>query len=232
MSSIHDIWRGDIIPESGVEISIGRNSLDFPSPVVPLLDVHLRRAELHDSGVLSNSGIISYNSLRNRLELIPSNSGAQPIVTAVLWDGYDTTGGTTVGVTTAVVTIDTERVNTHPNIFVHDGISANAVQINMSGVYEFDYSVSIDSTDATLRSSCRTGIQRSTDGGTVFTGLTSSSSYTYNRLTAAGKATASAKVILEEVAPGTLFRVTAIRFGGVNCTTIADASRFTIRKLA
>jgi len=232
MGSIQEIWRGDIIPESGVDVSVGRNSLDFPSPTVPLLDVHLRRAEFHDTGAPTQSGVVSFNSSENRLELIPSQSGAQPIVTAVLWDGYDATGGTTVTTTLATVTIDTERVNTHPNVFVHDGVVADAVQINMPGVYEIEYGVTIDAVNATTRSSCRTVLQQSTDGGSSFSEVTGCRAFTYNRLSAAGEDTANAKCILEDVAVGTIFRVRALRIAGADCVTVADGSRLTIKKLA
>jgi hypothetical protein len=228
--SFHDILRGDVIPLSGVAVAIGRNSFDPPSPVVPVFDIHQRTAVLHDSGAPVHSGVVSFNSDENRLELIPSNSGAQPIVTAVLWDGYDNTGGTTVGASNVTVAIDTERVNTHPDVFVFDGTEPNHVQINMPGTYEFEYSVTLDAS-TTTRSSCRIWLRRLNPGAS-FGEVTGSRSFTYNRTTAAGEDTGNAKIILENIVAGTVFGLRAIRIAGGNCVTVADGSRLTIRKLA
>ena len=231
MASLHDIIRGDIIPVSGVDVAIGRNSFDPPSPVVPVLDIHQRQAVLHDTGDPAHSGVVTFNSDQNRLELIPSNSGAQPIVTAVMWDGYDATGGLTVSTSNVTVPIDTERVNTHPDIFVFDGIAANNVQINASGTYEFEYSVSIDAS-TTTRSTCRIFLRRSVDGGVAFSEVVGGRCFTYNRTSAAGEDTGSAKVIVEDVQAGYVFGLRAIRIAGGDCVTIANGSRLTIKKLA
>lgn len=228
MASLHDIWRGDIIPQSGVDVAVGRNSVDPPSPVVPLLDVHLRQNVFHDTGVDSNSGVVFYNALNRRLELIPSNSGAQPIVTAVLWDGYDSVGGNTISFVTTVVDINTERVNTHPEIF---NFASDQVTIWTSGVYEFEYRVSVDAT-TTNRGSCRFNLARSAIGGGLFTEVAGSRSYTYNRTSAAGEDTANAKLILNDVEVGDVFEVRGIRIAGTDCVQIANASSLTIRKLA
>lgn len=216
------------MPLSGVDVAIGRNTFDPPAPVVPLTSIHQRQAVLHDSGTPEHSGVVSFNSGENRLELIPSNSGAQPIVTAVLIDAYDETGGTTVSTSLVTVIMDVERVNTHPNVFV---LSSNQIQVNMPGVYEIEYRVSIDAVDASTRSSCRVGLYRTAPGGSA-TEVTGARSYTYNRLSAAGEDSVACRVILDDVVVGDIFEVQAIRIAGADCTTIADGSSLTIKKLA
>jgi len=227
--SIHDIWNGDIIPESGVDVAVGRNSLDFPSPVVPLLDVHLRRAEFHDSGENSNSGIVSFHAEKNRLELIPSNSGAQPIVTAVLFDAYDNTGGSTISSTATTLNIDTERVNTHPEVYA---LESDVLTINMSGVYEFEYRASFDNSTGT-RSSVRTFMERRGRGSSTFAEIPGTRSFSYHRTAAAGEDSSNTKFILEAIAPGESYRVRSqILSGAASLAQVVDATSLTVKKLA
>lgn len=226
MNSLHDIWRGDIIPESGVDVAVGRNSLDPPSPVVPLLDVHLRREEFHD---VDASGIVSFHAEKNRLELIPSNSGAQPIVTAVLFDAYNSTGGTSVTSSSTELTIDTERINTHPDIY---SLDSDQVTIHMSGVYEIEYRATLNNDTGSTRTTSRAQLDRQDPGGS-FTEVTASRSFGYNRNNTTGRDSLNAKVILENIAPDTKFRVSAlIVAGATTLNQIPNATSMTIKKLA
>jgi hypothetical protein len=219
------------MPQSGVAVAIGRNSFDPPAPVVPVFDIHARSMVMHDSGT-SGSGILYYNARNTefggRLELIPSNSGTQPIVTAILFDAYDVTGGTTVTSSATALTIDTERINTHPGVFV---MSSNQVQINQSGVYSFEYRASFDNNASATRTSARANIEKQPAGG-AFASVPGCTSYTYNRITANGEDTANAKVILP-VNLGDTFRISAqIIGGGPDVIQVASGTSLTIRKLA
>lgn len=227
--SLHDIWRGDVMPLSGVAVSIGRNTFDPPAPTVPVFDIHARSLELHDSGN-NSSGILRYNGTGpapgERLELIPSNSGTQPIVTAVLFDAYDSTGGTVVNTSLTILDISTERINTHPDIFVLN--ASSGVQINRAGTYVLEYRYSFDTAHATVRSTGRTYLERSVAGG-AFAEVAGTRSYSYHRIAANGEASAAAKVILD-VAVGDTFRLRGISIG-VIISQLANGTSLTIRKL-
>jgi hypothetical protein len=75
---------------------MGRNSFDPPAPVVPFFDIHQRSAVFHDSGSPAFSGVVQYNAAADKkhLQLIPSNSGTQPIQPAVFIDTYTTSSAT------------------------------------------------------------------------------------------------------------------------------------------
>ena len=229
--SLHDIWRGDVMPQSGVAVAIGRNSFDPPAPVVPVFDIHARSLVMHDSGT-DGSGILQYNGRQSpeggRLELIPSMSGAQPIVTAILFDAYDTTGGTTVTTSLTTLNVDTERVNTHPAIYV---LSSDTVQINQAGTYIFEFRASFDST-TTTRTNARTELQREPAAGGGFTAITASIAFSYHRTTANGEGTTCCKLILDDVLVGDTFRLQSIVINGTDITQLADATALTIRKLS
>lgn len=228
MSSLHDILRGDVIPQSGVEVAIGRNSLDFSSPVVPLLDVHMRRAEFHDSGAPAQSGILSFHSEDNVLRLIPSQSGAQALVTAVMIDVYDAGGGQSVTTTASTIQFDTTRLNTHPEIynFTTDG----RIQIFMPGAYEFEFRVTLDAV-STTRTTTRTFLRRSINGGGTFLTIAGSDAYGYQRTTVVGSDTANSKVVLG-VVEAAIFDVQSIVVTGGNTSAVANCSSFTIKKIA
>lgn len=216
------------MPLSGVEVSIGRNSFDPPAPTVPVFDINARLYVLHDSGTEAGSGIIQFHALNNHLIVNPSNSGAQPIVTAVLFNAYDAAGGNSVSSTLTTLNVDTERVNTHPDIFV---LAADEVQINASGTYVFEYNASYDVSVAT-RTSARTLMEREAPGG-AFTAIPGTLSFGYHRQTTNGEDTHSAKFILDDVSAGDKFRIGGIILAGAAAITqIADGTSLTIRKLA
>jgi len=239
--SLHDIWRGDVMPLSGVEVAIGRNSFDPPAPVVPLYDIHNRTLVLHDSagdpvGPISPgfSGILYYNSLDpefgGRLEVIPSNSGAQPIVTAVYFDAYQNAGGKVVTSTASTLLLSDVRANSHPDIFVPLPTLASGVQINQSGVYSFEARVSLDATSATVRSSSFCFLEKQPAGG-AFAIVPGSRMWGYHRLTANGEDTMNMKVILD-VNLGDTFRLRGQVLGtSPNVTQLLLGTSLTIRKL-
>lgn len=226
MASIHEILRGDIIPQSGIDVAVGRNSLDFNSPVVPLLDMHMRRAEFHDSGT---SGILTFNSEQNRLELNASESGNRGLVPGVFLEVYDATGGTTIPNTFTSIIFDTERFNLHPDVFTLDTVNG-LVQIHMSGVYEFEFKTSIVGTSASTRATCLTFPRRSTDGGIVFGEIFGNRAWLYHRNNINGEHTAHVKFI-QTVEVGFIYGIRARAEAGPDCTTIANGSSFFIKKL-
>lgn len=230
--SLHDIWRGDVMPLSGIPVSIGRNTFDPPAPVVPVFDIHARSLILHDSAGIGSSGIVQYfghPASGQRLQLIPSNSGMQPIVTAVLFDAYDGTGGNSITTSATVVSLDTVRLNTHPAIFT---LAGNVVQINASGTYIFEYRISTDATDASARTSAQYTLARQPPGGS-FSEVAGARSFTYNRLSANGEDTANAKIILNDVRRGERFELLGQVIAGTNpVTQLQHGTSLTIRKLA
>lgn len=144
MVDLYDILLGDVMPESGVDISMGRNTYDPPAPAVPFHDIHSRSFELHDSGA---SGIVKYHAEQNRLEVIPGNSGAQPITTNVSIHVDVVTGGTIeegsfFGIAGNGGTYET-RYNSDSNVF--NVLSSGIIQINMSGIYDFRFDASATS---------------------------------------------------------------------------------------
>lgn len=217
------------MPLSGVAVSIGRNSFDPPAPVVPVFDIHSRSLVLHDSGS-DASGILSYNAQTTtdggRLELIPSMSGAQSLVTAVLFDAYEAAGGTTVTASLTTIGLDTERVNTHPDVYV---LSSDTIQIHQAGTYIFEFRASFDAT-TTTRTNARTELQREPAAGGGFTAVTAGTAFSYHRTTGNGEGTACCKMILE-VDVSETFRLQSIVLAGSNVTQLADATSLTIRKL-
>lgn len=227
--SLHDIWRGDVMPLSGIAVAIGRNSFDPPAPVVPVFDIHLRTLVFHDSGTPVHSGIMTYDALRGVLNFQPSNSGAQAVVTAVYFDAYDGVGGS--GITTAATTlpIATTRLNSHPEVFVLNTLDSE-LQINMSGIYSFEYRASADNA-TTTRSSIEWWLERKAPGG-LFAAVPGSNSYSYHRTTANGEDTANARMILAAIAVGDKFRVRGIILGGATTLpTVINGSSLTVRKL-
>lgn len=224
--SLHDIWRGDVMPLSGVAVSIGRNTYDPPAPVVPVFDIHARTLVLHDS---ASSGILYYHDqgaeFGGRVELIASNSGAQSIVTAIMFDAYDATGGTTVTTSATTLNIDTVNINTHPAIF---SLSGDVLHISQSGTYSFEYAVSLDNATAT-RTSSQANLQLQPPGG-AFADIGGSYSYGYHRQAANGEDTLNCKIIYEVLAESNV-RLSSLVLAGSNLTQVADSSRLTVRKL-
>jgi hypothetical protein len=230
--SLHDILRGDIMPLSGLLVSIGRNTFDPPAPVVPVNDIHHRSSILYDSGLPAQSGIITFNSARGRLELIPSNSGAQPIVTAVLFEAYDSLGTSAIGSVTTI-TFDTTRLNTHSNIY--NSVNSE-LQINMSGIYEFSYRVGAIQRTGTF-TNILIFLERQAPGG-AFAEIPGSRTALLlrNNATVAHRGSANANLILSAIGVGDKFRVRGVAdnifLAGTEPLQLADTCSFTVRKLA
>ena len=220
------------MPQSGVVVSIGRNTFDPPAPVVPVNDIHHRASILYDSGLPAHSGIINYNSAKGRLELIPSNSGAQPIVTAVLFEAYDSVGTNAIDSSIITVLFDTVRINTHNDVYVSNN---SELQINMSGVYEFSYRVSAIQVTGTF-TNILVFLERQAPGG-AFAEIPGSRTIILLRsnATIAHRGSACANILLSSIGVGDKFRVRAftdnIFLGGTEPLQIADACNFIVKKV-
>jgi len=227
--NIHDQWIGDVMPQSGVAMAIGRNTADG-QPAVPAIEVNSQLMMLHDT---LGSGIIGYNQDELRLEFIPTGptpSGTQPIVTAVYFDAYDNAGGQSTGTTAITVNLDTERANSHPEIFV---LANDEIQINMAGVYEFEFRFTVDTTGNTRLTHIGT-MERQAPGGSYST-VDGTDTYTYTRSNAALGGSATCRFILDDVVVGEKFRLRVVQDVGtpvVNMSMKVDASSVLIRKLA
>jgi len=227
MVDLYDIWIGDVIPESGTAISLGRNTYDGAAPTVPVHDIHSRQLNFHDSGDPGGSGIVQYNAEKNVLQLNPGNSGVQNVTTAVCFDAYDDAGGGSIGTTVTVVNIDTERYNSHPDVFV---LAADEVQINMSGVYEINYRASANNA-TTTRTNALWALQRQEPGGS-FAEIDGSRGYSYHRTSGNGTGSSFGKAIISHIGVGDKIRLIGIITAGTSSiSSIADGSSLTIRKL-
>lgn len=239
MASIHDILNGDIIPQSGIDVAVGRNSVDFPSPVVPLLDVHLRQGEFHDDAGdpdgVKPSGALSYNSELEYLQLIPGQSGTQPITTAVYIDVYNTASANVGNLTTpTTMPLNEIRSRSHEDVFSFDD-AGDFIVIWTSGTYEVTLRSGTDNTNAATRFVIRSWIEQSSLGG-AFVEVDGSRVFSYHRIAAAGEGTGYVTVILEDVPPGTKVRgrvasnTTGILVSGPR--SILGANSLTIRRLS
>jgi hypothetical protein len=138
MVSLYDILRGDVIPLSGINVSIGRNTYDGAAPAVPINDLHLRSLNLYDA---STSGTLTYNNTDKRIDLIRTPKETYPIVTAVFFQVVDTVGGQTITTDTPIIFDATPTYNTHPNIFVWNG--SDQLSLGAGGVYLVSWSVTL-----------------------------------------------------------------------------------------
>jgi hypothetical protein len=224
--NIHDQWLGDVMPQSGVSVALGRNTADG-QPAVPVIELNSRLLMLHDT---LGSGVLSYNSDALRLELTPTGpapSGMQPVVTAVYFDAYDSVGGQGLSVISTTVNLDVERANSHPEIF---SLSSDILTIKMRGVYEFEFSFGCTTTGA-IRSTGIGSIGRRPGIG-FFQTIDGSEArqYTRNQTTTSS---VSQKLILDDVHEGDEFQVNVVLTGSIaNTTTLVDATSLTVRKLA
>ena len=136
--SLHDILRGDVMPLSGVSVSIGRNTFDPPAPVVPVTDIHHRSTVVH----AGTSGILSYDSLQRRWGVIPNNSGLQNIVPGDVLDVYRDAVDDGIGAGTFMaIGFNATRTNTNPALYELLAVSG-IVQVHASGIYDIEYRVS------------------------------------------------------------------------------------------
>ncbi|MCV0439805.1 MAG: hypothetical protein K5880_14350 [Hydrogenophaga sp.] len=209
--SLHDIWRGDVMPLSGVAVSIGRNSFDPPAPVVPCFDIHAREFDLYDGEDIDaaftadGSGIITFDSENNRLLLNPSMSGATPICTAVYFDGYNSSSqniSNSFGPGT-VIDIDTQRTVSDATHFT---LASDVVTVWAAGTYEITVRAGTDNISGTARLSIRHWLERSSGGG-AFAEVPGSRGWTYARNSTNGEDTSLCTIILQDVAPGDQFRI-------------------------
>jgi hypothetical protein len=201
--SLHDIWKGDVMPESGVTVAIGRNSFDPPASPVPLYDVHSRSLIYHDT---DGSGILFHNSQLERLQLIPNNSGVAGVQCAVWFNAYQSSA-TAIG--TAIsgpnsVALDTVRAQSSSLHFQRD-FGNTIVVIFASGTFQADYLVTCDQ-DTNTRRNYIAWLEFSEPNGSLVT-IPGSTSYGYLRNSANPEQTVFGSVVIENVRPGSIIRV-------------------------
>lgn len=238
MVSLYDIFLGDLMPLSGILISIGRNTYDPPAPTVPVNDIHHRTSILYDSQLASNgSGILYFNATPNVFQVIPGNSGAQTITTAVCFEAYDSVGGSGVtATTTGTMSFDTVRLNTHSSIFNY--LTSNGqheLQINASGLYEFHYRIGMDNLTGTFQN-VAFWVERQAAGG-LFAEIpgTRTALWVRNNGSTSDDGTCAACFLLNNIGVGDKFRVRAILETvvaiGAEPVQIANYSNFIVKKL-
>lgn len=219
------------MPLSGLAVAIGRNAFDPPAPVVPVFDIHNRTSVLHDSGDTPDaSGILYYHdqgdAYGGRLELIPSNSGAQPVVTAILFNAIDDAGTNTIGTSLTTVDLPTEKINTHPDIFK---LVSDEVHIQQSGTYAVQYNAAYTHT-TTTRTSSRTQIEVISPGGS-WVEVDGTRGYAYHRTNGDAEDTSSGFAIIDVSQHGRVRLRAIIEGGTTSITQLIDGIALTIRKL-
>jgi len=228
--SLHDIWKGDVMPESGVAVAIGRNSFDPPAPTVPVHDIHHRSTILHDSAG-PESGVVQYDGYKNHMQLIGSNSGAAPVVTNIVYYAHDTAGGSGVGTTAGLVAFPV-TVTSMPEGYFYNEIMNGEVILWTSGTYDVDVDVTYEP-DTGTRTTSRLVASYKEPGDTAYTTIAGASAYGYHRNTANGEDTIPMSFIMPYVKPGTRLRITGIVVAGsTGVTQVAQSSRIRIRKLS
>jgi len=230
--SLHDIWRGDIMPLSGITISMGRNSFDPPAPVVPFYDIHNKLSSIN---VNTASGDLFYNSDLRQFDLIPNNSGSQSIVLGSIIDVYrmDVDEPISNGTYTDV-TFDTVRINTDPSNY--ELKSSGIIQVHSSGTYDVTYRISCENASTTtLRVSLRSWLQKLSPiaNETGFSEITGTSAWFYLHNATSGDDTKLVKCIIKLQAEDMIQSVVQ-GWSGVavdNVTVVADGCGLTIEKL-
>ena len=139
------------------------------------------------------------------------------------WDGYDDTGGQTIGV--AAITVNLlERTNSNSSIFT---LAADELTIDADGTYAFWFRGSSTSSNGT-RSTSRWFLEEDPGGG--FVEVPGTRFFTYDRNLGSGDDTGAASCILQ-VTAGNIYRLRAIRDSGSDNTIIADGSGLSVVKL-
>lgn len=240
--SLDDIWRGDVMPLSGIDVSIGRNNFDPPAPVVPVFDAHHRSMVIHTVDTSSepnaegNSGVISYHSLLRRLGLIPSNSGVQTIVPGDVIDVYRDAANSSIGNGTfTAVAYNTTRTNTNPKLYELKSVSG-IVQVHASGIYDIQYRASAENSSSSVRITKRFWIQKLSprNNETGFVEIPGTRGYVYLHNAIPGDSTAIARCIIPLQAEDMIMVVVNASGGAVSLiglTIVSSGCGLTIERL-
>lgn len=230
--SLHDILRGDIMPLSGVIISMGRNSFDPPASVVPFYDIHNKLSSIN---VNTASGDLFYNSDLRQFNFIPDNSGSQSIVLGSIIDVYriDVDEPISDGTYTDV-TFDTVRINTDPSNY--ELKSSGIIQVHSSGTYDVTYRISCENGSvSSARVSLRSWLQKLSPiaNQTGFSEITGTSAWFYLHNQSNGDDTKLVKCIIKLQAEDMIQSVVQ-GWSGVavdNVTVVANGCGLTMEKL-
>lgn len=141
---------------------------------------------------------------------------------------FDCYESTSTNVTSgAVVPFNQTRQNSDGAIF---SLSSGVITISETGVYVFNFQTTTSTTSGSARSTTYAWLEEDTGGG--FSAVAGSYHYMYNRIAGNGESTGSASLILS-VTSGYSYRVYCNRYSGTDTiSTLANASRLTIMKIA
>lgn len=235
MVSLYDIWRGDVIPASGLSISIGRNTYDGAAPAVPVNDLHLIELDLYATGTNTDPAIVTYNPGNARLELstpVAVPGSTQAIVTAIIEHVYDNEAtGTNAFSSATPVVFRAESTNTHSDVYSWAGNTD--LTINLGGVYEMHWRVSaIDNGGAGSRVTTFS-VWLEEDQGGGFTEVPGTRSFGVSPvdITSSVKEGTANGFTLINVAPGYIYRVVAEETSGNTCFQVEFGSSFLIKRM-
>jgi hypothetical protein len=128
------------------------------------------------------------------------------------------------------VNFDTEAFK--GSIYTHSTVTNNfEITFDESGYYEFEYSVTIDNSSSSSRSSAEIEVQFDTGGG--YTTVPRTTSYTYNRSFTVGLDTKT-KRFGEQMSAGDKVKIRVRKIAGNNPTqlvVVAAATSFLIRRI-
>ena len=153
------------------------------------------------------------------------DTGAGSSTNAKIFDGYHT-GGISLTATFADITLDTER-QTNTVEYTHAASSAE-VTINSTGTYLIFAHISTDVTVGAARSAAEMKLQIDTGGG--FVDIPGTTSFTYNRISTAGKGSCDVTLALN-VTTGDIIKIQARRFAGTDTVVTQNTSSLTIIKV-
>ena len=172
------------------------------------------------------------------MELLPGNSGAQPITTNVTihYDPRASNAIAGLGTLNALGESFAERYNSHSGVFVLLAISG-IIQINMSGIYEFHHDVALQDDIQVGRMSFVTQWRRQRIGETGFTEVPGTNAHmTLRGISASDRAACSVKFVTDDVQAGDLYWPVVLGqptdppvFGP---QTVADGCRITVEKMS
>ncbi len=202
--SLYDILYGDVIPNSGTDVTIGRNQYDYPSPVVPTYDVHLRKSVHHDTAA---SGNLGYFGNPEYLYLFPDTSGIRPVQSAVYIDASQTSNLTLNIISSpSIVRFESTNAISDSSHFEITGSNSEDLRFWVPGTYEITFKVCPDISVGTTRYPVGGWLEGRGIGGT-YVEIPGTRFWGLIRDATNGECTLESSLIFENVAAGNELRI-------------------------